>query len=159
MVDHVSQAKRSDIMRQVRAKDTAPERLIRSAAHRLGLRFRLYRRDLPGTPDLVFPKARVALFVHGCFWHRHAGCAKATTPKSNTEFWSEKFRRNVLRDQVKMQELSNLGWRTVIIWQCEVPSLDRACRVLEARLFPLLGKQVTCEDSSTREPPEGIAKR
>lgn len=85
----------------------------------MGLRFRLHRSDLPGKPDLVFPKHGVVVFVHGCFWHRHAGCAKASTPKTKSEFWREKFRRNVKRDRQTDRRLRELGWRVEVIWECE----------------------------------------
>lgn len=138
MVDHVAKLKRSEIMRSVGTKNTGPELLVRSAAHRLGLRFRLYRKDLPGTPDLVFPKHRIALFVHGCFWHRHADCTKAGIPKSNVLFWTDKFQKNINRDKLNMAELARRGWKTVIIWQCEVPTLESALDILERRLRHLL---------------------
>lgn len=147
MVDHVAAAKRSEIMRCVGTKNTGPELLVRSAAHRLGLRFRLYRKDLPGTPDLVFPRYRIALFVHGCFWHRHPCCSKASAPKTNTAFWAAKFRRKVRRDASNVQELARRGWRTVVVWQCEVPTLECATNVLKTRLLPLLsttsGRKIT----------------
>lgn len=140
MVDHVAKEKRSEIMRSVGTMNTGPEMQVRSAAHRLGLRFRLYRKDLPGTPDLVFPKHRIALFVHGCFWHRHPGCTKATLPKSNVAFWTEKFRRNVARDDENLRELTRQGWQVVVVWQCEAKTLKNSLEVLESRLFPLLRK-------------------
>jgi DNA mismatch endonuclease (patch repair protein) len=91
---------------------------VRRAAHALGLRFRLHRRDLPGRPDLVFPKHRVALFVHGCFWHRHPHCSKSSLPKSRTEYWQAKFNNNVARDARVQKQLRALGWHVVIIWGC-----------------------------------------
>lgn len=106
-------------MSRVRGKDTTPEIRVRRAAHAMGLRFRLHRKDLPGRPDLVFSKHRVALFVHGCFWHRHPGCAKASTPKSRTEFWQGKFDTNVARDSRVAKELEALGWRVLTIWECD----------------------------------------
>jgi DNA mismatch endonuclease (patch repair protein) len=107
-------------MQRVRRRDTKPEMVVRRLAHDLGLRFRLHRRDLPGTPDLVFPRHKVAIFVHGCFWHRHPGCRHASTPKANVEFWNDKFRRNVNRDARKEAELRDLGWRVVLVWGCEI---------------------------------------
>lgn len=97
----------------------------------MGLRFRLHRRDLPGTPDIVFPKHRLALFVHGCFWHRHPACPKASTPKSKTEFWQAKFARNVTRDQENESALIRLGWRVGIIWECETRNPDKLASRLE----------------------------
>jgi DNA mismatch endonuclease, patch repair protein len=87
--------------------------------HRLGLRFRLHRRDLPGTPDIVLPGRKLAVLVHGCFWHRHAGCPFAYTPKTRVEFWKAKFERNVARDQEVQQALTDLGWRVCVVWECE----------------------------------------
>ncbi len=125
------------MMRAVRAKHTAPEKMVRSAAHRLGLRFRLHRADLPGKPDLVFPKLRTVVFVNGCFWHRHPGCKKTTTPKTNTEFWLEKFEKNVARDQVTYQKLETMDWKVVVLWQCEVKTIaaasDQLLRYLDVR--------------------------
>lgn len=106
-------------MSRVRGKDTSPEMCVRRAAHALGLRFRLHRKDLPGRPDLVLPKHCVALFVHGCFWHRHPSGAKASTPKSRTEFWQGKFDANVARDARAEAELQALGWQVLTIWECE----------------------------------------
>lgn len=106
-------------MSRVGSKDTSAEIRVRRAAHALGLRYRLHRRDLPGTPDLVFPRHRVALFVHGCFWHRHPGCRKASTPKSRQDFWRNKFERNVERDRAAILKLKQLGWRPEVVWECE----------------------------------------
>ena len=106
-------------MRSVRQKNTKPEIRVRKHCHRLGLRFRLHRKDLPGSPDLVFPRHNIALFVHGCFWHRHTTCSKATMPKSNREFWREKFNANVARDARAIRELKNLGWHVAVVWECE----------------------------------------
>lgn len=119
MADRVSSAKRSEIMRAVRSRNTSPERKVRSVAHNLGLRFRIHRKDLPGSPDLLFPKRRTALFVHGCFWHRHENCSRATTPKTNTEYWTRKFINNVERDRGNKRKLEAKGWRVLIIWECE----------------------------------------
>lgn len=106
-------------MSRVGQKDTTPEMRVRRAAHALGFRFRLHRKDLPGTPDLIFPKKRVALFVHGCFWHRHSGCKKASLPKSRPEYWHSKFSANVERDERVRAELEARGWKVATIWECE----------------------------------------
>lgn len=119
MADRVSSAKRSEIMRAVRSRNTSPERKVRSVAHNLGLRFRIHRKDLPGSPDLLFPKRRTALFVHGCFWHRHENCSRATTPKTNAEYWTRKFINNVERDRENKRKLEAKGWKVLIIWECE----------------------------------------
>jgi DNA mismatch endonuclease, patch repair protein len=111
-------------MRAVRQALTRPEMIVRRLLHATGLRFRVQRRDLPGTPDIVLSKHRTAIFVHVCFWHRHEGCSKATTPKSRVEFWSEKFDQNVERDREKERALVNTGWRVLTIWECETRSID-----------------------------------
>ena len=118
-MDHVTPEKRSWLMSQVKSKDTSAERRVRRTAHALGLRFRLQRRDLPGTPDLTFPKHRTVVFVHGCFWHRHTGCQKATFPKSRVQFWQCKFERTIARDLAAIEELRSMRWRVAIIWECE----------------------------------------
>lgn len=119
MTDVFTPEKRSWVMSRVGGKNTKPEMRVRKAAHAMGLRYRLHRRDLPGRPDIVFPSRGVALFVHGCFWHRHEGCRLASTPGSNVEFWQEKFCRNVDRDVANSRRLVEGGWRPVIIWECE----------------------------------------
>lgn len=124
MVDHISPARRSQNMRAVKAKNTSPEKRVRSVAHSLGLRFRLHRSDLPGSPDLLFPRRRTALFVHGCFWHRHEACPKATTPKTNTDYWNRKFKRNVERDRENEKKLEEYGWKVLIIWECETKTRE-----------------------------------
>jgi DNA mismatch endonuclease, patch repair protein len=110
---------RSDIMRAVKRAHTAPEIIVRQMLHALGLRFRLQRRDLPGSPDIVMPRFHTAIFVHGCFWHRHPGCRYATTPKIRQEYWVPKFMANVERDARKESQLRELGWTVLIIWECE----------------------------------------
>ena len=119
MTDIVDTKCRSEMMARIRGRDTAPELAVRRIAHRMGLRFRLHRKNLPGRPDLVFPKHRLAVFVHGCFWHRHEGCRYASTPKSRAAFWAEKFAANVERDARQETALKTLGWRVLVIWQCE----------------------------------------
>lgn len=119
-MDIVDRQTRSRMMSGIRSRNTKPEILVRSWMHRHGLRFRLHRSDLPGTPDLVFPKYRTALFVHGCFWHRHPGCRFATTPRTNTRFWRLKFRANVRRDRMNLAALRQLGWHVVTVWECEI---------------------------------------
>lgn len=122
VADRVSREKRSEIMRAVKSKNTTPEMIVRKLVFSLGYRYRLHRRDLPGRPDLVFPKYRIALFVHGCFWHRHPGCSKATMPKTNVAMWRSKFKRNVERDALNIADITNLGWRAEVIWECETKS-------------------------------------
>ncbi|MFB9978183.1 very short patch repair endonuclease [Mesorhizobium kowhaii] len=120
MVDTLTPAERSERMSRIRSSDTSPELSIRKALHRLGLRYTLANRDLPGKPDIVFRRKRIAVFVHGCFWHRHENCRVANMPKSNTAFWQEKFDRNVARDQRARAQLQKLGWRVEILWECEL---------------------------------------
>ncbi len=109
-------------MASIRSKDTKPELSLRRELHRLGLRYTLGNKKLPGKPDLVFPRHRAVIFVHGCFWHRHAGCPICTTPKSNTPFWQEKFDRNVARDARVTSELQARGWRVLVAWECGLQS-------------------------------------
>lgn len=122
-MDVVDAATRSRMMTGIRGKDTKPELVVRSFLHRAGLRFRLHA-NLPGTPDLVLPKYRTSVFVHGCFWHRHEGCRYTTTPANNAAFWQEKFAANVRRDSKVKQQLKKLGWRVVVIWSCELDDLS-----------------------------------
>lgn len=119
MTDVVDRATRSRMMSGIKGKDTKPELIVRRYLHRAGLRYRLHAK-LPGKPDLVFPKYRVVVFVHGCFWHRHEGCQHATTPANNAAFWQSKFQGNVRRDRRVQAELSELGWRVLIVWSCEL---------------------------------------
>ena len=122
MVDALTPAGRSERMSRIRSQDTKPELALRKALHRFGFRFRLHDRHLPGKQDIVLPKNRTVIFVHGCFWHRHKGCKIATTPKSNTKFWIEKFDRNVARDARNSSELAIEGWRVIIAWECDLSS-------------------------------------
>lgn len=117
--DHLTSAERSAHMRRIRKIDTKPELAVRRAAHAAGLRYRLHRHDLPGSPDLVFPGRRVALFVHGCFWHQHVGCKLSRQPKSRLEYWLPKLRRNRERDARIANLLTDLGWKVVTVWECE----------------------------------------
>lgn len=111
---------RSEIMRKVRSKDTKPEIIVRSLVHKMGYRFRLHRKDLPGTPDLVFPSRKKVIFVNGCFWHGHDCKRGARVPKENREYWTRKIANNVNRDSKNAEELGLLGWRSFVIWECEV---------------------------------------
>lgn len=120
MADIVDRATRSRMMSGIRGRNTRPEMAVRRHLHAAGLRFRLHRKDLPGKPDIVLPRHKVAIFVHGCFWHRHAGCPKATTPSSNVEFWQKKFADNVARDVRDRAALEALGWRVLVVWECEL---------------------------------------
>jgi DNA mismatch endonuclease (patch repair protein) len=117
-------ASRSALMSRVRAKNSKPEMAVRRLVHKLGFRFRLHRRDLPGTPDLVFPGLAKVIFVHGCFWHRHPRCPRTTTPKTRAALWADKFAANVKRDERARQALKKAGWDTFVIWECETFNLQ-----------------------------------
>jgi DNA mismatch endonuclease (patch repair protein) len=123
-------------MARVRGKDTVPERLVRSALHRMGYRFRLHRKDLPGTPDVVIPGRKLAIFVHGCFWHSHPLCHKGRLPKSKLEYWEPKLKQNSKRDRKNLSSLRRLGWKVVIIWQCETQDMAH----VEERLRDILDR-------------------
>jgi len=124
MADIVDRATRSRMMSGIRGKNTKPELIVRSFLHCAGLRFRLYAK-LPGKPDLVFPKYRTALFVHGCFWHRHRYCGRAATPKTRTDWWEAKFELNIARDRRNTIALQRLGWRVLTIWECETEDMSK----------------------------------
>lgn len=131
MADIVDRETRSRMMAGIRGADTRPEIALRRALHRMGFRYRLQPLDLPGRPDLVFPKYRAVVFVHGCFWHRHPGCPYAYEPKSNVDFWQRKFRENAERDRRVIGKLRNRGWRVAVVWECAVRR-GRADAVAEA---------------------------
>lgn len=133
-MDRISSEHRSWNMSRIRSRDTKPEKLVRSLLHRLGYRFRLHRKDLPGKPDVVLPKYAAAVFVHGCFWHRHPGCRFAYTPKSRTRFWEEKFSGNVARDRRNRKELEGLGWTVLTVWECETRDLETLAARLQSNL-------------------------
>lgn len=126
MVDFLSPDGRSKRMSRIRGKDTKPELALRKVLHGLGFRYRLNVPNLPGKPDIVFPRYKTVVFVHGCFWHRHPGCKIATTPKSNTEFWIQKFEKNKERDARARKALEESGWRVLVVWECEVDSMKKA---------------------------------
>ncbi|NWB98313.1 DNA mismatch endonuclease Vsr [Pseudomonas gingeri] len=136
--DVVTPEHRSRIMSRIKGKNTKPEMVVRSVCHEMGFRYRLHRKDLPGTPDLVFPKHRLCIFVHGCFWHRHPGCKYAYTPKSRLEFWLPKLAKNVDRDVKAQQALKALGWRVAVIWECHTKNRD----ALQAEIQQALGQDV-----------------
>lgn len=119
MADIVDTATRSRMMAGIGPKNTKPEMRVRTYLHAVGLRFRLHDKRLPGQPDIVLPAFETAIFVHGCFWHRHTHCRFATTPASNVEFWRNKLQRNVDRDAAKAAALTAAGWRVLIVWECE----------------------------------------
>jgi len=123
-------------MSRIQARDTGPEKIVRSLLHRSGYRFRLQRTDLPGHPDIVLPKHKAVILVHGCFWHRHAHCRFAYSPKSNVVFWRNKFAQNLLRDKQVGRELRKLGWHVAVIWECQTTDLES----LLGRLHRMLGR-------------------
>lgn len=122
IMDTVDTATRSRMMSGIKGKNTSPELIVRRYLHGKGYRYRLHRRDLPGSPDIVLPRLKTCIFVHGCFWHRHDGCTYAAVPKTRPEFWSQKFERNVRRDKENIEALESAGWNVVIVWECEVKS-------------------------------------
>lgn len=135
-MDNISKAHRSWNMGRIRSTNTAPELKVRSVLHRLGYRFRLHAKKLPGKPDIVLPKWKVAIFVHGCFWHRHKGCTLCYTPKSRADFWEAKFRGTVERDRVAVKKLKELGWRVSIVWECEISKDDELASRLQQAIEP-----------------------
>lgn len=124
MTDNLTPTQRSQCMSRIKGKDTKPEKTIRSLLHRMGYRFRIHRRDLPGNPDIVLPKYKKVIFVHGCFWHGHEGCNRAKIPGSNKAFWHEKLSKNIERDRQNQKKIKILGWDYLIIWQCEIKKGD-----------------------------------
>lgn len=133
-MDHLTREHRSWNMSRIRGRDTRPERMVRSILHRLGFRFRLHSSSLPGHPDVVLPKYRCVVFVHGCFWHRHPHCKFAYIPKSRIDFWTRKFAENVARDRRTTNSLRQAGWRVVIVWECELSAPDNLARRLKHTL-------------------------
>ena len=119
-VIHKVSEQRSRNMSAIKSKNTKPEITLRKLLHSMGYRFRLHRKDLPGSPDIVLPKYKTVIFVHGCFWHRHENCKYATTPKTRKEFWDKKFRENINRDNLNQANLALKGWKIIIIWECQL---------------------------------------
>lgn len=134
MTDHLTPEKRSWNMSRIRAVDTKPELKVRSLVHRLGYRFRLHATKLPGKPDLVLARHKTVIFVHGCFWHRHKGCKRCTTPSSNKDYWKKKFKRNINKDKENKHSLHKNGWKVIIIWECETADEERLKRILCKKL-------------------------
>jgi DNA mismatch endonuclease (patch repair protein) len=122
---------RSALMARIRGKGSKPEMVVRKEAHALGYRFRLHQRELPGRPDLTFPKLRKIIFVNGCFWHRHKGCLRATTPKTRAKFWRAKFAANVRRDRQVLSSLRRLGWKVLVVWECQTFEREPLTRRLD----------------------------
>jgi DNA mismatch endonuclease (patch repair protein) len=137
MVRSFTPEARAAQMRSIRKTDTRPELTVRRVAHALGYRFRLHRRDLPGSPDLVFPGRRKAIFVHGCFWHQHEGCRLARQPRSRPDYWPKKLARNVERDADVRQRLTDQGWEVLVVWECETREIES----LRATVTEFLGSR------------------
>lgn len=131
LMDTVTPAKRSEVMGRVKGKDTSLEMKVRSAIHRMGFRYRLHAKELPGRPDIVFRPRRKVIFVHGCFWHRHEGCKLARIPKSRVEFWEKKLTANKVRDRSNIDQLRRDGWAVLVIWECETRDMERVCSRIE----------------------------
>lgn len=136
MPSQESADQRSFNMSRIRSKDTSPEIRVRSAIHRLGYRYRLYVSNLPGKPDIVMPRYRTAIFVNGCFWHQHEGCKRATVPKTNTDYWQEKFRRTMDRDKRSHAALLQTGWKVLVIWECQTQDGSALKNLLKEILPP-----------------------
>lgn len=131
MTDKLSPQRRSEVMSAVKSKNTIPELRVRYALHAMGYRFRLHRKDLPGKPDIVLAKYKLCIFVHGCFWHQHPGCFRATVPSSNREFWVNKLSGNIERDRKNERELKVMGWQVCIVWECEAKKLNKLRNAIE----------------------------
>lgn len=127
---------RSENMRRIRSKDTAPEMAVRRLAHGLGYRYRLHRKDIPGKPDLVFPGRRKVIFIHGCFWHQHPGCREGRPPKSNAAYWLPKLERNIERDKAALAQLAAAGWDALVVWECETKNHEAMRQALLDFLGP-----------------------
>ena len=134
MTDIFDPEKRTEIMSRIRGRDTKPELIVRRIAHGLGFRFRLHRKDLPGRPDIVFPRHQAVIVVHGCFWHRHPGCKRASSPKTRVRYWQNKFEDNVVRDRRNETALRDLGWKVMVIWECETKDHEAVAARIESFL-------------------------
>jgi DNA mismatch endonuclease (patch repair protein) len=132
MIDVVSPIKRSLMMSGIKGKNSLPEMLVRKTLFAMGYRFRLYRRDLSGTPDIAIPGRKIAIFVHGCFWHAHQGCRFAKTPSTRAEFWTAKLQANVDRDRLSAASLSAMGWRVLTVWECSTRDAKAAASMRQA---------------------------
>lgn len=143
-MDIVDKATRSKMMSGIRGKDTAPEMVVRRFLHARGYRYRIHRKDLPGRPDLVLPRLKVCIFVHGCFWHRHPGCVYATTPKTRPEFWDEKFQKNVMRDLANIDALEAAGWNVLIVWECHLKNHPNTLEELAEKLRLIASGHSVC---------------
>jgi DNA mismatch endonuclease (patch repair protein) len=136
MTDHITKEKRSWNMSRIKWKNTAPEKIIRSLLHSNGYRYSLHRKNLPGSPDLVLPKYKTVIFVHGCFWHQHSGCRRATIPKSNQDYWIPKLKRNIERFSENKKQLKELNWNIIIVWECQLKKkyLEETLHIITSEL-------------------------
>ena len=134
MTDNLTAEQRRKCMSRIGGKNTKPEKIVSSWLHQRGYRFRLHRKDLPGKPDIVLPKYKTVVFVHGCFWHQHEGCRKALLPQTNKDFWLKKLQQNAIRDQAVQEQLETCGWKVFVIWQCEIKDFDKLAQRLTAFL-------------------------
>jgi DNA mismatch endonuclease, patch repair protein len=141
VVDHLTPEKRSWNMSRIKCKDTGPEMLVRSTLHRLGYRFSLHRKDLPGKPDIVLPKYKTIVFVHGCFWHQHKKCTRATIPSSNQDYWIPKLEKNKKRFKEAKKKLRKNGWKIVVIWECETKDVLKTTKIIKTR-FEMINKKI-----------------
>lgn len=141
LTDTLTPAERSKRMSLIRGLDSEPELLLRHLVHGMGFRYRLHVKDLPGKPDLVFPAKRAVIFMHGCFWHRHADCKLARLPKSKLEFWRPKLEANRERDLLNQQKLQTLGWRVLVVWECELADTERVKTMVKEFLCERIGKE------------------
>jgi DNA mismatch endonuclease (patch repair protein) len=128
-------------MRQIRSKDTSPELAVRSLLHRMGFRFRIHYKKLPGKPDIVFPSRYKAIFVHGCFWHQHSGCREGRIPSTRIEYWSAKLTRTISRDAENRILLESMGWQSLVLWECELFNLENTALQLKTFLGTLRSEQ------------------
>ena len=135
-MDKLDAQRRSENMRQIRSKNTKPEKLLRSLLHKAGYRFRIHRKDLPGKPDIVFPSRRKVIFVHGCFWHQHSGCREGRLPGTRQDYWRPKLERNIERDFEAIERLRELGWQVLTVWECEL-QVPNALPVQVQHFLPL----------------------
>ncbi len=148
MPDNLTAEQRRHAMSRVKNKNTKPEIAVRSLLHRAGYRFRLHRNDLPGCPDIVLPKYRTVILIHGCFWHQHPGCKKATIPERNTDYWSRKLGRNQVRDHQVQRDLQKLGWNVVVIWGCEIRASD--LEGLRKRIHAILQENANSDPGTSK---------
>lgn len=149
MADVLTPSQRSYCMSQIQGKDTRPELAVRSLLHRMGYRFRLHRKDLPGKPDIVLPRFRSVVFVHGCYWHRHKGCKYAYVPKTRRSFWKSKFKENVNRDSRTRKQLHGLGWKVLVLWECEIRDIANLQEHLDSFLSKKEIKDETVHTNSS----------